>query len=441
MHDHSDSSAASSPSLSELWETRSQRRNEHHLTDGIFPAGELPNSDPEKPDLVPIVAVESDPDCRAPASRRAPGSRNTGAKIPSQCAQRGAHTRKRTHAPGTEPDLQADDYFGELRIDTVKLSARVETDSVDRLGFRWVEKKQAAADAGKPPVIKAHDGTELKVKPHTPDDNRAVIAEADGIVLTAVPKCDVPFLSIKFRADRCWASDPAELAEWAAKFAAHHGIRITDTLVSRLDLCTDIDSRFRRNDVDRFEGQHRGNLTGTMSFSDGRKGFTGLRYDRTASRDLTFRVYDKRAEADARDGSFWPEVWDQYGINADTPIWRVEYEAQRGRLKERGIDSWKSLNSKDLERFWSYCTEDFARMDKRQWSDVQEASTEAAAERAEVESIFDPDGLHAQADGCIGSAAEGTGNSKAEELARLIQDQDEDTQREVRQILSEQGDD
>lgn len=349
-------------------------------------------------EVLSIDAIEQ-ADCRALQRAPTPGLCNTGVKIDGQRALQPAGTPGRTRERGNPTP---DQYFDALRVDTLKLSAKVDMDTADPVGEHWIEKKRVAAHAEDLPTIQAHDGTELKVHPHGPNDNRAVLMTGEGIEVTAVPKSPVPFIAFEFGAEQCWNRSPAELVQWARDFAALWGIEITSTLVSRLDACVDVDERFYRSDVDRFEGRHRGNLTGTVAFSDGRKGFTGFRYDRSKDRDLTFRVYDKRAEADSGDGrSLWPEVWDAHQVDEDTPVWRVEFEARRGRLEARGIDSWDDLTRSKLEQFWTYCTEQFARMDRQVWDRIQNASTQDAAERAEVDPNYDPERLTKQAAGCV----------------------------------------
>jgi hypothetical protein len=278
----------------------------------------------------------------------------------------------------------------------------VDRQTVDRLGSRWIEKKRKASDSTQ--TVTAHDGTAFEVQPHDPNDNRTVCMVAPGIEMTAVPagRTPVPWVSVEFGAVWCWNHSLDELASWARNACQSFGMRFSRTLVTRMDACVDVDERFTRSDVRRFEGQHRGNLTGTVAFSDGTNGFTGLRYQRTKDRDLTFRVYDKCAEVDTRDGhTFWNEVWDAHDVDEDSPVWRVEFEARRGRLRERGIDSWKSLTSNTLEQFWSYCTEDFARMDRQLWDRIQDASTQDASEREEVDPVFDPEQLTKQAAGSM----------------------------------------
>ena len=390
----------------------------------------------ENGDVHRIEAIEA-PDCRAPAHAPTPGLCNTGVIIESQGALQGGRDAGATPTRGT---FTPNDYFGSLRLDTLKLSAEVATESAERVGLEWIEKKRKAADdTDSAPRVTAHDGTQLKVKAHGPNDNRSVLMVGSGIEVTAVPSGNtpVPFLAIEFGAAPCWNHSVDELTQWAQDFADYFGLWLDRTLVSRMDACTDVDERFYRSDVDRFEGQHRGGLTGTVAFENDANRFTGLRYERSSHRPLTFRVYDKRAEVDTRDGhTFWEKVWDRHGVNEDTPIWRVEFEARRGRLKERGIRSWGDLNQSNLERFWTYCTTKFARMDRQVWDKVQDASTQDAADRAETEDHFDPEGLHRQADGCMDSAARKGDTSKAEELARLIDRQDDATKEELRDLLN-----
>lgn len=410
---HNDDSSSSNPFLS-----LEQSRNEVALRTGHF---RVDDTVPGPTEIIPIQAIE-EADCRARLRSPTPGSCNTGVKIEDQGALQHAGTPERTHAPGS-PTPEA--YFDSLRVDTLKLSAEVDRETAVPVGEHWIDKKREAAGSDELPIVTAHDGTELKVHPHDPNDNRTVLLKGSGVVVTAVPRGNtpVPFLSVEFGATWCWNHSLDELAEWARDFAVLWGLELGDTLVSRMDVCTDVDERFYRSDVDRFEGRHRGNLTGTVAFSDGRNGFTGLRYSRTADRNLTFRIYDKRAEVDSRDGrSFWPEVWDAHNVPEESPVWRVEFEAQRSKLRERGIDSWEDLTRGKIESFWSYCTEEFARMDRQAWDRTQDASTQDPAERVETDPVHDPERKELQIMGLAKSIADRDENRTVEDVLKDLPD-------------------
>ena len=402
-------------------------------SDGCGPPPEPEAPPPEHARGSPLLEANITEVCRAPTHAPAPGSCNTGVITSDQGALRCAPVRKGAHAPGSS---SPEAYFDSLRIDTLKLSAEVNTDSVRSLGADLIQKKRSSDTE----TITAHDGTSLEVQSHDPNDNRSVLLLGEGIEITAVPIGDtpVPFLAVEFGASWCWNHTAPEIIQWARDFCTSFGIETTRTLVSRMDVCTDVDERFFRSDVGRFEGKHRGALTGTVAFTEADDTFTGLRYQRSEGRPLTFRVYDKRKEVETRDGhTFWNEVWESYDVDENTPVWRVEFEAQRPRLKERGIDTWEDLTQSKIERFWTYCTEDFARMDRMVWERVQSVSTERSADRVEVDPQFDPESLQRQADGCIESAAKGNQTSKADELERLMQRQDEETTRELARRLNQ----
>jgi hypothetical protein len=383
MHDHSSSDGeASSPSISDqdpglqkLWAERAQRRNH------------APDDD--------RATVELDDERRARQHAQAPASSITGAKIDSNGAPQQAHTHERGHERG---DRGPDQYFDSLRADTVKLSARVDRDELDDLR-QWLLDRKREAQQGQSTVIEAHDGSTLTVADHSPSDNRKVLLEGDhGMEVTAVAQENVPFISFRFGASMCWNHSPAELVEWARKFCTFYGMEITGTLVSRLDLCVDVDERFYASDAQRFSGTHGGGMSVDYDRKDRPK---MIYYPRTSSRDLTWRIYNKRKEVEDTSRQFWEHVWDAHQVEEGDPIWRVEYEAKRPCLRERGIDSWDELTSERIEAFWAYCTSRFSTMDRQVWERIQQASTQDEADRAEVGPTFDPERLTDQAAGCV----------------------------------------
>jgi len=421
MHDTSSSSdEASSPSLSTLWVDRERSRNETALSCGAFPVGELPNSDPREPDIVPIAEVEAEVECRAHTTRT-PVQCNTGVRIRSQGALRCAGTPEHTPERGS---YTPESYFDALRLDTLKLTAEVDRETVERLGSEWLDQKDLAAERDETPTVTAHDGTELEFKSSNTDrlhDNRTVLMRGEGIQITAIPQGNtpVPWIGIEYGAEQCWNHSPGELVQWARDFCTLFGIKVEATKVSRMDACVDVDERFYHSDLRRFGGYFGGDFAGTMEFSDGSSGFTGFRYERSTTRPLTFRVYDKRAEQESTDGDFWPDVWSEHQVGDDAPVWRVEFEAGRDRLKERGVDTWSDLKGQKIERFWTYCTTSFAHMDRQVWDRVQDASTQDAAERAEVEPQRDAERLKLQGLGAIKAAAEVEGRDVHEVVNEL----------------------
>lgn len=55
-------------------------------------------------------------------------------------------------------------------------------------------------------------------------------------------------------------------------------------------------------------------------------------------RPLLARVYDKTKESAAKGTNWWPEVWGA-GYRAGEPVWRVEFEINRGLLRDFCIDT------------------------------------------------------------------------------------------------------
>lgn len=420
--------SSSESTLSTLWDQLNQQRNEVALRSGAFPLGELPNRPLAEPDIVPIAEIEVADDCRACRRARTPAPRKTGVTNRSQCVCRGGHTCEGAPERGNSTDNESsertdedaateDDYFDALRVDTLKLSARVNRDLIDGLESHFLRKKEEAKQ-DRDPVVDAHDGTELDVQRGTPDDNRRVILRSDdaGIVVTACGHPNTPWIAFTFKAHACWNHSEAELVQWARDFCALWGIEITDTLVSRMDLCTDVDERFFKSDNGRMGGRCGGDVSARFTSFDRLKGFS---YERSTNRPLTFRIYDKRRNEGGKDETFWPGVWEAHDIDEDSPVWRIEFEAKRDRLRERGIDSWEDLTPNNLERFWSYCTEDFLTMDRQVWDRVQNVTVEEAAERADVDPRHDPERKELQIMGLAKSIADREDRTVREVLKEL----------------------
>jgi hypothetical protein len=327
----------------------------------------------------------------------------------------------RTPPPGDSPS----DYFGELRVDTLKLSAYIpSTAKVERC---WTDRKRKVCqDEGQ--TVEAHDGTELDIQQHAPNDNRGFLATGRGIELTAFAKGNTPELAIEFSAERCWNNSLAELTEWAENFLAFWGLSPSGTLVSRVDLACDVPERFTASDVQRFAGRFGSGLS--VEYDSTNSVAETIHYARNGSRPLCFRVYNKRAEQQQGGRQWWPEVWDAYGIDDDTPVWRVEFEFRRKRLKERGVDTWQDLTAQKLNSLWTYATTEFARLDRGVWSDVQDASTEPAAERIEAESMYDPELIHSQITGLVKKLRDEGDMSPedAERIGRILDGTDDEEQ-------------
>ena len=276
----------------------------------------------------------------------------------------------------------------------MKLSARLEED--DPAVFDWWKQLKRQANQGEDKSIEGHDGRELHVADDSPGDNRAVLMKtADNqLSVTAIGAGDTPHLAIEFGAHLCYQSDLQDLIQWARDFAAHYGLDIRDTLVSRLDVRTDIDERFYRNDTEKLEGHAARRTEGTWADNGKLRTLYCAR-----SNGICYRIYDKRHDVEDSNPSYWDQVWEAQGVTADE-IWRVEFELHRDKLRRYGVETWDDLDREAVEQLWTYCT-DWLRIDRQVWDRVQDASPAIGAVREEVEPRFDPSQLKAQVTGII----------------------------------------
>lgn len=372
--------------------------------------------------FAPIVAVDA-PD----NGKGGPRKSNTGSTIVrSEYASRpypvGVHGLTRTS--GTQRASvknSGSNYYSTLRVDTLKLAARVPSDSMERVGRDWHALKEEA-DRDEAPVLDTHDGTELEVQlGNAHSERRQLKATGDSITLTALAMapnvCDLAFT---FHAEACWNGGPRQLVQWARDFCTYYALPLEETLISRLDLCVDLDMPFVEGDRDGVRGHCPNDWASYQR--DGR--FTGFHSRRSPSRPVCLRVYDKRVQAEESGaGGFWQAVWEDADVGEERPVWRVEYESRRDRLRERGLATWQDLTRDRIERYWSYLTEEYARMENDIWDEVQGASTEDAADREEAESVFDPDMMEKQILGLARRISEETGEPVPNILDRLKEEE------------------
>jgi len=354
------------------------------------------------------------------AERRGVNFRTAGTERqntePAPCNTGSAPNRSNAR-PGDAP-AHVGKHFNELRHDTMKLSAKTANGP-----WTYFESLKKRARQGDNPSVKGPDGRTFRVSESKPNDNRAVLMQtADGgITITAIGYGDAPDLAIEYSAVHCYHHELHELTQWARDWCTQWGIEIESTLVSRLDLCVDLDGeRFYASDKERFEGQVTRMGWAQQDNEYGRPESIYIpRKSGSGRRPLTVRIYDKRAEDEQGHKSFWSQVYESHGLSDDKPVWRVEFEARRARLRERGIDTWDDLDRAAVERFWTYCVTDYCRMDRQVWDKVQDASPRMGAPRREIATVFDPEQLKAQVIGIIEKLEQE--NVLDEETAELLQ--------------------
>ncbi len=126
--------------------------------------------------------------------------------------------------------------------------------------------------------------------------------------------------------------------------------------ISRIDLCVDFSTRFDMETLDRDDWvtraqsiwQHveKNNFTG---WSIGIKG------------NVSCRLYDKTAEIRVSNKDFFEPVWRDCGWNADTPVWRLEFQVKREVLRQLGISTFADIE-KVCSGLWPYLSVDWLRL-------------------------------------------------------------------------------
>ena len=145
---------------------------------------------------------------------------------------------------------------------------------------------------------------------------------------------------------------------WLSRWAL-----ISDTRISRADLCLDIEMPFpvidiKREIVSRARKKRRVNELLKIEHHVECRRDTGYRF---GSGDLVGRFYDKTNEIKVSQKEWMKEAWKAEGWDGETTVVRYEFQCRRNFLKEMSVNSFEELKER-LADIWRYCTYDWLRV-------------------------------------------------------------------------------
>jgi len=145
---------------------------------------------------------------------------------------------------------------------------------------------------------------------------------------------------------------------WLSKWAV-----ISDTKISRADLCLDVEMPFpvidiKNEIVSRARKKRRINEPAKIEHHVECRRDTGYRF---GSGDLVGRLYDKTNEIKVSQKEWMQEVWKAESWDGETPVVRYEFQCRRNFLKEMSVNSFEELKE-GLADIWRYCTHDWLRV-------------------------------------------------------------------------------
>jgi len=153
-----------------------------------------------------------------------------------------------------------------------------------------------------------------------------------------------------------WQAAFIRVRDWVYGWAVVSGEK-----VSRADLCVDLKSdlpevNIRGGEVVSY-ARDRSEFYQDKSDSNIVHHFKGLEETGYSfgKGNLKCRIYDKRAEIDHSNKTWFHPLWKKGGWNGQSPVTRVEFQARRGFLKSMQIDTVQELEMQ-LADLWKYFT-------------------------------------------------------------------------------------
>lgn len=172
----------------------------------------------------------------------------------------------------------------------------------------------------------------------------------------------IPEVYVTFSSQNLWTNglDSAVMMfkRWLSRWAV-----ISDTKISRVDLCLDVAMPFPVIDikseiVSRARRKMRVNEPTKIEHHVECRRDTGYRF---GSGDLVGRLYDKTNEIKVSQKEWMREVWKAEGWDRETTVIRYEFQCRRNFLKEMSVNSFEELKER-LADIWRYCTHDWLRV-------------------------------------------------------------------------------
>jgi len=144
-----------------------------------------------------------------------------------------------------------------------------------------------------------------------------------------------------------WRAAFIRVRDWVYGWAA-----VSCEKVSRADLCVDLKSDLPEVNIRGGEVVTRAQNMTEFYMERHFKGLdeTGYSFGRG---DLKCRVYDKVAEIEHSNKTWFHALWRKQGWNGQSPVTRVEFQARRGFLKSMQIDTVQDLEMQ-LGDLWKY---------------------------------------------------------------------------------------
>lgn len=176
-----------------------------------------------------------------------------------------------------------------------------------------------------------------------------------------------PNIRVKFLAGYLWSYGYDEAYAKFLSWFSCFGSGITDSRLSRLDICVDTDEVvFFPEDVDFFTTRAKVKATHFVSdeYKNGRK-FSGFTIGRGDS--MLARIYNKSEEIKISGKDWFKDIWRENGWTGDKDIWRVEFQLRRKALKELSLSRVEDLSSLE-EELWQYLTTKWLRMNDDRWA-------------------------------------------------------------------------
>ena len=167
-----------------------------------------------------------------------------------------------------------------------------------------------------------------------------------------------PSLLVEFRAEALWRYGAKVLMVYVRRIIEHHGGRVEEVKISRVDLAADM--LVREGTINRQTEGHivsRVDATGTKSYrrrvNAVEVGFGGA---------LLCRIYDKPLEIKQKNDikAWFYDVWGIEEVPEDHAVFRVEFQLRREVLKQLGVGDAETFMLQHAE-VWAYCTQKWLR--------------------------------------------------------------------------------
>jgi len=159
-----------------------------------------------------------------------------------------------------------------------------------------------------------------------------------------------PEVRVTWRAQYLWRCT-WQAAYWHVRRWVDTWALVLGEKVSRVDLCIDLNSELPEVNI-------KGGEVVTYARSKQEyyirhfKGLEGTGYT-FGKGDLVCRIYDKRAEIEHSQKSWFTVMWNRNGWNGSSPVTRVEFQARRQFLRTWDIDTVADLEAQ-LADLWRY---------------------------------------------------------------------------------------